>query len=103
MIEVATECILQTLAYLLLDLVAHYRHLEQQADLGVLDLRKDGLAYNLLQDEGHANDNLGLNIGKCLEQHGRSWHLGQEVNVYATHKLIKELKCQAIHVCHGKH
>ena len=103
LIEVAAECILQALADLLLYLVAYHWHLEQNTDLGILDLRKDGLAHNLLQDKGDANDDLGLDIGKCLEQYGRSWHLGEEVHLHATHKLVEEFECQTIHVCHGEH
>ena len=71
LLDVAAEGFEHLLADGLLHLLADYRHIEQQPEGIVLDLREYALADDLLDDERHGDDDAGLDVLEGLCDDGR--------------------------------
>ena len=100
LVEVATEGIGYLVAYLLLHLLADYRHVEQHTHAVVLDLREYLLADNLLDNQRNCNDNGWLDASECLGDDGWARDAGEIEDVAALDEFEDKLKRHAVHVGH---
>ena len=89
-------------APLLAHLLGDDGHGEQQAHAVVLYLGEYLLADNLLDNQGHGDDDLRLDVGKGLGDDGRRGDAVQVVHVTAVQELEDELEGHAVHVGHGQ-
>ena len=76
--------------------------MKEHAHAVVLYLREHFLADNLLDDQWHADDNLGLYFTESLGDNGRTWHSGEVEDMTTFDELEDEFKRHAIHMSHGK-
>ena len=83
LVDVAAESLINLVAYLFLHLLAYHRHIHEQADAVVLYLRENLLAYDLLDNQRHGDDNPWLHVGKSLCNDGRRGHTGKVEDVAA--------------------
>ena len=102
LIEFTTEGIGHLFAYLLTHFLGHYWHMKKHAHAVVLYFREHFLADNLLDDQWHTDDNLGLYFTESLGDNGRTWHSGEVEDMTTFDELEDEFKRHAIHVGHGK-
>ena len=102
LIEAASEGCCNLLADLLVHLLADDGHAEEQPHLVVLYLGEDALADDLLNDQGHGDDDARAYVGKCLGDDSRAGHAGEVIDVAAGEKLEDELEGHAVHVGHGE-
>ena len=103
LVELAAEGLDDLLAYPLADFLRDDGHGQKQSHAVVLYLGKHLLADNLLNDQRHGDDNLGLHIGKGLCDDGRRGYPVQVVGVASVQKLENELEGHAVHVSHGQY
>ena len=100
LVEVATEGIGYLVAYLLLHLLADYRHVEQHTHAVVLNLWEYLLADDLLDNQRHSNDDCWLDASECFSDDGWTRDAGEIEDVAALDEFEDKLKCHAVHVGH---
>ena len=100
LVEVATEGIGYLVAYLLLHLLADYRHVEQHTHAVVLDLREYLLADNLLDNQRYSYDDSWLDAAECLGDDGWARDAGEIEDVAALDEFEDKFKRHAVHVGH---
>ena len=99
-VEVATECLDNLLLYLLVHLLAHDRHVQQDAHAVVLYLGEYLLADNLLDNERHSDDDSRLHLGKCGCDDGWRRYACEVEHVASEEEFEHKLKRHAVHVSH---
>ena len=98
-VELGTEGIGYLVAYLLLHLLADYRHVEQHTHAVVLNLREYLLADNLLDNQRNCNDNGWLDASECLSDDGWARDAGEIEEMAALDEFEDKLKRHAVHGC----
>ena len=101
-VEIAAEDIEYVFADALLDFFADDGHVHEELDAAVLHEGEDFLSHDLLYDEGHGGDDVGLDVGECLLHDGGAGQAGEEEDVVAEGEVEEELYHQSVHVGHGE-
>ena len=68
LLEFATECVDEAFAYLGVDDLVEERHGESPSHSPLGNHRENLVFINLFEDQRHADDEVGLHIGKGFEQ-----------------------------------
>ena len=101
--KITAEGLYHLFAYGGFYLVVDDRHFQQQFHGGRFQLGQYALLDDLFDDERYGHNEVGLHVGKGLEDDLRAWHAGEVIDVATHRKLIQELKCKSVHVCHWQH
>ena len=99
-VEVSTESLHNLLLYLLVHLLAHDRHVQQDAHAVVLYLGEYLLADDLLDNERHSDDYGWLDLGECCSDDGWRWYAGEVEHMATKQEFEHKLECHAVHVSH---
>ena len=100
-IETTSESIDKLIENLLLNHLVNDRQVHNH--LVTVENRLElGLVY-LLDDERNCNDDVRLDVGKCLHDDLRARYSGEEVDMGAHAHLEEELEHQAVHMRRWKH
>ena len=99
-VEVATEILHNLLLYLLVHLLAHDRHVQQDAHTVVLYLGEYLLAYDLFDNEWYGDDDGWLDLSECSSDDGWRWYAGEVEHMATEEEFEHKLKRHAVHVSH---
>ena len=102
LVHLATKGVENLLTDTLLDLLAHDRHLQQQAHAVVLYLGEYFLANDLLDDQWNGDNHGWLYLSESLRDDGGTRQTGEEEQMTTIAEAEHEFYCHTIHVGHGQ-
>ncbi len=103
LVEVASEGIVQLVADGVVDGLPEQGDGGEEADVGLVKDGENFVSDYLLQDEGHDDDDDGLDVLECLDDDLRRGCLGEEMHVASDEELEQEVEGESVHVGHGQH
>ena len=102
-IELSTESRHELLADLIAYSLIDQGQLQQYFHTGCLQLGKNRLSYDLFDNQGDCNDQVGLHFSKGLKDDARTWNARKEINMDANQEFVEKFKAHAVHMCHRQH
>ena len=100
--DIAAEGIHEALTHFGADLGAEDRQFPDHLDEGVLDHFLEFLLVDLLDHQGHGQNEVGMALFEGLHKDGRR-HLGQEEDMVTGGHLVEEFEGHTEHMCQRKH